>query len=65
MSIYAGVMELADVLDSKSSAFGRAGSTPATGTKNPECDSIRDFYLLLLPYSLFTNFNPLPGIFGK
>ena len=29
---YAGVMELADVLDSKSSAFGRAGSTPATGT---------------------------------
>lgn len=25
-------MELADVLDSKSSAFGRAGSTPATGT---------------------------------
>jgi hypothetical protein len=26
-------MELADVLDSKSSAFGRAGSTPATGTK--------------------------------
>jgi hypothetical protein len=30
---FAGVMELADVLDSKSSAFGRAGSTPATGTK--------------------------------
>ena len=25
-------MELADVLDSKSSALGRAGSSPATGT---------------------------------
>ena len=31
-SIFAGVMELADVLDSKSSVFGRAGSTPAIGT---------------------------------
>lgn len=30
---HAGVMELVDVLDSKSSAFGRAGSSPATGTK--------------------------------
>ena len=28
----AGVMELVDVLDSKSSVFGRAGSSPATGT---------------------------------
>lgn len=29
---YAGVMELVDVLDSKSSAARRAGSSPATGT---------------------------------
>ena len=27
------VMELVDVLDSKSSAFGRVGSTPTLGTK--------------------------------
>ena len=33
---YAGVMELVDVLDSKSSAARRAGSSPATGTKNLE-----------------------------
>lgn len=31
-------------------------STPTTGTKNPECDSVRDFYLLLITSSLF----PLP-----
>ena len=32
-SIYAGVMELADVLDSKSNGLiTRAGSTPAAGT---------------------------------
>lgn len=29
---FAGVMELVDVLDSKSSAARRAGSSPATGT---------------------------------
>ena len=35
MTIYAGVVELADALDSKSSGLIiRAGSTPATGTKN-------------------------------
>lgn len=32
----AGVMELVDVLDSKSSAARRAGSSPATGTKRTE-----------------------------
>ena len=31
---HAGVMELVDVLDSKSSAARRAGSSPATGTRN-------------------------------
>ena len=31
--VFAGVMELADVLDSKSSGVTRAGSSPATGTK--------------------------------
>ena len=30
---HAGVMELVDVLDSKSSAARRAGSSPATGTR--------------------------------
>lgn len=34
MHEHAGVMELVDVLDSKSSAARRAGSSPATGTKN-------------------------------
>ena len=33
---YAGVMELVDVLDSKSSAARRAGSSPATGTRTNE-----------------------------
>ena len=32
----AGVMELVDVLDSKSSAARRAGSSPATGTTSPQ-----------------------------
>ena len=34
MHEHAGVMELVDVLDSKSSAARRAGSSPATGTRN-------------------------------
>lgn len=33
---FAGVMELVDVLDSKSSAARRAGSSPATGTTASE-----------------------------
>lgn len=33
---FAGVMELVDVLDSKSSAARRAGSSPATGTTTSE-----------------------------
>ena len=39
----------------------RVGSTPTTGTKNPECDSVRDFYLFTFHYSLFTNLYCLPG----
>ena len=34
---------------------GVAGSSPAGGVKNPECESVRDFYLLPLHSSLFTN----------
>ena len=30
------------------------GSNPTVSTKNPECVSVRDFYFLLLHYSLFT-----------
>ena len=30
--LFARMMELVDVLDSKSSAYGRAGSSPALGT---------------------------------
>ena len=41
---YASVAELVDALDSKSSAFGRAGSIPARGTKS-ECESIRSFFI--------------------
>ena len=38
---------------------------PATGTKNPECVSVRDFYFFTLHFSLFTQSNCLPGIFGS
>ena len=31
--VFGSVVELVDTLDSKSCAFGRAGSTPATATK--------------------------------
>lgn len=40
---FAGVMELVDVLDSKSSAARRAGSSPATGTTTSEEASIVPF----------------------
>ena len=36
---------MADIRDLKSLGETRAGSSPASGTKNPECDSVRDFYL--------------------
>ena len=39
----AGVMELVDVLDSKSSAARRAGSSPATGTN--EVDKFRQEFV--------------------
>ena len=32
---------------------GRVGSSPTICTKNPECDSVRDFYLFLIRFSLF------------
>lgn len=32
--MYAAVMELVDLVDSKSSAFGRVGSNPTCGTTN-------------------------------
>ena len=38
---FAGVMELVDVLDSKSSAARRAGSSPATGTTVSEQSLLR------------------------
>lgn len=45
----AGVMELVDVLDSKSSVFGRAGSSPATGTiSSPEIVVISGLFLRLV-----------------
>ena len=45
----AGVMELVDVLDSKSSVFGRAGSSPATGTINsPEIVMISGLFAFCL-----------------
>ena len=31
-----------------------AGSNPAVPAKNPECESVQDFYFLPLHYSLFT-----------
>ena len=34
------------------------GSSPTTGTKNPERDSVRDFYLLPFHYSLFLHRGP-------
>lgn len=37
---FAGVMELVDVLDSKSSAARRAGSSPATGTITTEASAV-------------------------
>ena len=41
----AGVMELVDVLDSKSSVFGRAGSSPATGTtRSPETQTVSGLF---------------------
>ena len=44
----AGVMELVDVLDSKSSVFGRAGSSPATGTiTSPEIIMISGLFCYL------------------
>ena len=51
---YAGMMELADMQDLGSCAVMRWGSNPHARTKNPECVSVRDFYLLLFHYSLFT-----------
>ncbi|MBQ4599291.1 MAG: hypothetical protein IJB19_05220, partial [Clostridia bacterium] len=40
--------------------FGRCASC---STKNPECESVQDFYLLLFHSSLFTKI--AFGIFGK
>ena len=38
-------MELVDVLDSKSSVFGRAGSSPATGTiRSPETSTVSGLF---------------------
>ena len=37
----------------------RTGSTPVSGTKNPECGSIWDFYLFTFHSSLFTKSNCL------
>ena len=51
----AGVMELVDVLDSKSSVFGRAGSSPATGTtRSPETSTVSG--LLSCPVLFVLNF---------
>ena len=48
----AGVMELVDVLDSKSSVFGRAGSSPATGTiTSPEIIMISGLFCYL-PFAI-------------
>ena len=57
MTEYAGVVELADALDSKSSGLIiRAGSTPATGTKTKIRSRQRAdfrFVLFIIHYSLF------------
>ncbi len=37
MMQHAAVMELVDLVDSKSSAFGRVGSNPTCGTTNIIC----------------------------
>jgi hypothetical protein len=42
------VAELVDALDSKSSAFGRAGSIPARGTKRDKFKILE-----LVPFSFF------------
>ena len=49
---YAGMVKLANTLDSGSSVARLAGSSPVTRTKNPVHASERDFYLLLLTSSL-------------
>ena len=50
-ALFAGVMELADVLDSKSNGLTtRAGSTPAAGTirksREPDYTGVRDFFFV-------------------
>ena len=45
--VYAGVMELADVLDSKSSSERSAGSTPTRATRNKKYPKWDIFYFCL------------------
>ncbi len=56
------VAELVDALDSKSSDFGRVGSIPTQGTKNPQNSSFVGFFMLV--FGSFGIFFFLQKIFG-
>ena len=60
----AGVAELVDAVDSKSTAFGCAGSSPAFGTIRTSMDVNRRFFLYLKSqfYKAFPSFSVFPSI---
>ena len=60
----AGVAELVDAVDSKSTAFGCAGSSPAFGTIRTSMDVNRRLFLYLKSqfYKAFSHFSVFPSI---
>ncbi len=60
----AGVAELVDAVDSKSTAFGCAGSSPAFGTIRTSRDVNRRLFLYLKSqfYKAFPHFSVFPSI---
>lgn len=60
----AGVAELVDAVDSKSTAFGCAGSSPAFGTIRISMDVNRRLFLYLKSqfYKVFPHFSVFPSI---
>ncbi len=60
----AGVAKLVDAVDSKSTAFGCAGSSPAFGTIRTSMDVNRRLFLYLKSqfYKAFSHFSVFPSI---